>query len=207
MKKTLFIAFICFALQGCAAAILGGTVATGIAVHDHRAIAIRYQDEQIISASYKKIDADAALDTEHEKLFNKSRIVITSFDRTVLILGQVPNEEYKNQITALVTKVKDIRKIYNQLTIGAPSTLSERNMDAWITAKVRTQLLSAKKLQSTRFKIITERQYVYLVGRAPRMQAELAADAARRVEGVRKVILAIDDVDSTTTTEDTTDES
>ena len=79
-------------------------------------------------------------------------------------------------------------RVYNEITIRKPISLWQRSQDAWITTKVKTEMLAKKDLHSTQIKVVTENSVVYLMGMLTPQQAELATDVARRIDGVREVV-------------------
>jgi osmotically-inducible protein OsmY len=70
-----------------------------------------------------------------------------------------------------------------------PSTsLGQRSNDTFITGKVRASLVDAKDLSATAFKVVTERNIVYMMGRVTQREAQRATEIARGVSGVSKVV-------------------
>ena len=81
-----------------------------------------------------------------------------------------------------------MRSVVNDLAVMPPSTLSQRSTDTFITGKVRASLVDAQDISANSFKVVTERNTVYLMGRVSQREANRATDIARGVTDVRKVV-------------------
>jgi osmotically-inducible protein OsmY len=68
------------------------------------------------------------------------------------------------------------------------SSLTARSNDTILTGKVKATLVDAKDLDAHSVKVITERATVYLMGRVTEREAARAAELARQVGGVQKVV-------------------
>jgi len=183
MKNKLAIASILILTQlltGCSNT-LKATAATGKAIvadseqlqtinQDH---AIRYQINHLIV---------------NDPVFKDSHITAASFNRNVLLVGQTPHASVRVTAEALARSVKDVKLIYNEITINPPSSLISRSRDAWLTTKVKTQLIATKGVDSNQVKVVTEDSVVYLMGKVPPSQAGVAINVTRRIKGVQKVV-------------------
>jgi len=78
------------------------------------------------------------------------------------------------------------------LEVAEKSSLTQRSSDVLITGKVRASLVDAKDLFATAFKIVTERGTVHIMGRVTQREANRAADIARGVDGVKKVVRIVE---------------
>lgn len=180
--KLIIIIAIALALQGCIFVAGAAAGAAGVAVvYDHRKLEKIVLDETIAKDATSKLRSITAI---HEK----SHIEITCFNQTVLMTGETTSPEIRQQAEDLVRTVPDIKRIYNQITIKAPSSSLTHASDSWITAKIKTQMLATKGLQSGTIKVVTENGIVYLMGTVTRDQAETAVDIARQVHGVQRVM-------------------
>jgi osmotically-inducible protein OsmY len=117
-----------------------------------------------------------------------ARVVITSFNGQVLLTGQVPNGELRQQAGQAAANQADVRRVFNELTIAPNATLSVRASDSLLTTKVRSQLWAEESIKDSKMKIITEDGTVYLLGLVSRQQADLAGRVTQRIEGVQKVV-------------------
>lgn len=175
--------FLVSSLTSCVGVALLGTGAAvgGIVVSDRRNASVILADQNLASKIGKMISANA-------ELREMSHVVVTSFNRSVLIVGQTPRADLKEQVTAMVRAIPHVRQVYNEIIIAAPtSTITQAN-DAWITTKVKTMLLGRENLQSGQIKVLTESGSVYLLGIVTPAQAEEAVEVTRKVDGVQKVV-------------------
>ena len=117
-----------------------------------------------------------------------AHVNVTSYNRLVLITGEVPREADKAAIEQVVSKVEAVRSVVNDLVVGEASTVSARANDSVISGKVKASFVDAKDLQAQAAKVVTERGVVYLMGRVTEREAGRFADVARSVDGVRKVV-------------------
>jgi osmotically-inducible protein OsmY len=118
----------------------------------------------------------------------RGNVNATSYNRVVLLTGQVPNDADRATVEAAVAKVENVRAVVNELAVMPSSTLPQQSTDALITGKVKAAFVEAKELQVASIKVVTERGVVYLMGRVTEAEANAAANAARSVDGVQKVV-------------------
>ena len=181
MKKLFIVLMILSILPGCIpVAFVAGATAGGAIVYDKRNLKTMMHDREIANRAQAKINNSAALRNAH--------VSVASFNRIVLIIGQTPTPRQRALAYELVSSVPGIKRIYNRLTMAAPSSSLARANDAWITSKVKTMMLAKSGLHSTQIKVITENGVVYLMGVVGRKQAQLATNVARRVDGVQEVV-------------------
>ena len=112
----------------------------------------------------------------------------TSYNRQVLLTGEVPNEQDRQYVGKLIGEVDNVRAVLNELTLAPNSSLTDRSTDALITAKVKAQMVDSKDIFANAYKIVTERGVVYLMGRVTKREADRATEVARQVSGVKKVV-------------------
>jgi len=182
MKKLLLICSLCLLLPACIPAIfVVGATAGGAVVYDHRGLEQMWQDRKIAHQAQIKINHDS-------QLAHRVQISIVTFNSVVLMIGRAPSPELRLHAYQIVKKVPHVRRVFNQVKIGPALSVKRIAKDGWITTKVKTDMLLAKGLHSTQIKVVTENGVVYLLGVVSPTQANLAADVARRVYGVRKVV-------------------
>jgi osmotically-inducible protein OsmY len=167
-------------LSGCVPLILGGAVVGGsMMATDRRSSGTQVDDQAIeIKASNRVNDL----------LGDKGHVSVVSYNRLVLLTGEVPTENDKVNIEQAVSKVDNVRSIVNELQPGFASSLRARSNDSLITTKVKATLVDAGDVTSNAFKIITERGTVYLMGRVTEQEANRAVDLTRSIAGVQKVV-------------------
>lgn len=183
MRKILFIPFLLpLLLSGCIpAAILAGATVGGAIVYDKRSLKTMHSDQHAANVAQYWINNDP-------KLKGHAHISVSVFNQVALLVGQAQTEELRQRAYKIVKKVKDVKRIYNAITIAGATSELQRTSDTWITGKVKTVLLSTPGLKSNDLKIVTENGVVYLMGSVSRQQADIATNAARRVQGVTKVV-------------------
>lgn len=183
MRQLLIISLICctITLSGCGSLLSSMQVD---AIEDHpkeRTMAQMIEDSNIETKATVNIHAENAA-------YYDAHLVIVSYKGYVLLAGQVNDDVLKNEATRIVRKVHGVRRIYNELEIGPPSSALTRSNDAWITTKLKTALLSSSDEQGSRTKIVTENGVVYLMGLVTLDEAEAIANKAADVSGVRRVV-------------------
>jgi osmotically-inducible protein OsmY len=182
MKKLLLIMMMTCSLQGCffVAGAAAGAAAIAV-VYDHRKLEKIAQDQTIAKRASDQIQADP-------ELRDNTHILVTCFNKTLLLTGETPSEELRKQAQDLISDTPNIKRIYNQITIQAPISALTKTSDSWITTKISTQMLATEGLKSSTIKVVTENATVYLLGIVTHQQADIAVEIARQVSGVQKVM-------------------
>ncbi len=179
--SVLLLFFPCLSLQGCAAVIVGGA-ATGAAVaHDSRTTGTVVDDEAIELKAGHAIRRD-------EELRRRTHINFTSYNNMLLVSGEAPTEELKKRVIERIRGILKVRRVYDEITIAAPSSLTSRSSDTLLTASVKGKLLTIRNFDGTRIKVVTEKGVVFLMGLVTRREGGIAAEASRQVSGVQKVV-------------------
>ncbi|MCK4609161.1 MAG: BON domain-containing protein [Gammaproteobacteria bacterium] len=182
MKKIAILLAVVPLLSACVpTALVAGATAGGAVVYDNRSMGTMWQDN---NTSYQ---AQILINNDKE-LKDKANISVAVFDHVVLLVGQAPTKELRDHAQTLIKTVPNIKRICNQITIGQPISASATSNDAWITTKVKSAMLGKKGLSSTQLKVVTEAGVVYLMGLTTPSQGKLAAEVARKVDGVKKVV-------------------
>jgi len=146
-----------------------------------RTLGTQWDDQMIESRSNSNIkSAHPEIDSSH--------INVTSFNGVVLLTGQVPSEAASNAVFNAVEGLRKVKLVHNELEIAGPTSLMSRTNDTWLTAKVKTALLTSGDIEGGRVKVITEDSVVYLMGLLTKNEADLAVDVARGVFGVQKIV-------------------
>lgn len=177
--KTLVFLLATLFLTSCVALVAAGA-AGGLVVYDHRNLAMIEKDARIFHLIHTQIVKSPK--------FRESHIVVTSFNQIVLLVGQTPSASLRVLAEKVAKETPGVKRVYNEINIGNPTSFSQRSEDTWITSQVRTQMLVKKGLESGSIRVVTENAVVYLLGITTREQAQLATDVARQIKGVRKVV-------------------
>lgn len=170
-------------LQGCAGLIVGGA-ATGAAVaHDRRSAGTVLDDQNIELKAADALDSDNALT-------DRSHINVTSYDRSVLLTGEVANANLRAQAVRLIRGIEGVKRVDDYLVVAPSSSLGERTDDTWITTKVKSALLHVDlpDFDPTRVKVVTEARTVYLLGLVTRREGAAAVRQAGTVSGVKRIV-------------------
>jgi len=184
-KKTFLmtgILSVCLLLQACAPLMLAAGAAVGGAVlYDKRNFQTWLRDQSIASKIRERLNDDAILQ-------HRAHIAVATFDGIVLLVGQAPIPVLRVRAYRIASSVPHVRRIFNQITLEPPTPPITRTNDVWITAKVKSALLAKKGMHSTQIKVVTENGTVFLMGLVSSQQGAMAAETARRVSGVLKVV-------------------
>jgi osmotically-inducible protein OsmY len=167
-------------VAACAPLMMGGALLSGgLVVTDRRTSGAQLEDEGIEQRASSRLN-EAFVDRVH--------INTTSYNRQVLLTGEVPTEADKTRAEQLVGGVDNVRGIINELAVLGNSTLGQRTSDTLVTGRVKASLVDAQDLYANAFKVVTERGVVYLMGRVTQREAARATEVVRSVPGVLKVV-------------------
>jgi len=172
------------ALSGCVALLVGGAVVGGsLVATDRRSSGTQLDDQSIELKASSRV---------REVLGDRGHVNATSYNRMVLLSGEVPTEENKAAVEQAVAKIDNVRSVFNELSVQTASSLSNRSNDALVTSKVKATLVDAGDISANAFKVVTERGTVYLMGRVTEREAERASDLTRSISGVQKVVRVLE---------------
>ena len=167
-------------LTGCFPLVLGGAVVGGTAVYtDRRTSGTQLEDGAIELKS---------LTRNSETIGSRGRVSVTSYNRLVLVTGEVTSEADRALVEKTVSRVENVRSIVNELAVVKELPPSSAGTDAVVTGKVKASLVDSKDLFAQAVKVVTERGTVYLMGRVTEREAARAAEITRGVGGVQKVV-------------------
>jgi osmotically-inducible protein OsmY len=171
-------------LGGCAAVVVGGAaVGTAMVATDRRTSGTQLEDQNIELKALTRI-SDTVGDRGH--------VNVTSYNRMVLLTGEVASEADRTALEQAIGRIEGVRSIVNELAVMGSSSFTARSNDTVLTSMVKASFVDAKDLQSNAFKVVTERATVYLMGRVTEREAARAAELARGVSGVQKVVRVFD---------------
>ena len=170
----------CLGLASCAAPLMfGGVIGGAMVASDRRSPGIQLEDEGIEQRSATAI---------RENFGSKEHINITSYNRQVLITGEVSNDTVRRQVESLIGRVENVRAVVNELVIGPASSTGDRASDALLVAKVKASMVDTEDVFANVYKVVGERGTVYLMGRVTQREAKRATDVVRGVSGVKRVV-------------------
>jgi osmotically-inducible protein OsmY len=173
-------------LGGCVAAAVGGAAATGVLVaNDRRTVGTVTEDQGIELKASSRVG---------ERVPN-GHINYTSFNRVVLLTGEVPTAAAREDAERIVRGVENVRGVHNELQVAGNSALSSRTNDAFLTSKVKARFVDGGKFNPVHVKVVTENSVVFLVGLVNRAEGESATELARTTGGVQKVVRLFEYID------------
>ena len=168
------------ALSGCIALVGGGAAVAGMSAVDRRTTGTQVEDQGIELRAGNRIA---------EVMGDKARASATSYNRVVLLTGQAGNATDKATIEKLVREQPTVRNVYNEIEVAPfTATLGQRSKDTMITGQVKASLVNAKDISSSAIKVVTENNVVYLMGIVTPRESKRAAEIARGVNDVTKVV-------------------
>lgn len=190
IKSALWISILFLILPGCAPIVLTGVgVGAGagaLMVEDRRSSGTYIEDESIELKTSRRIG---------EQLGDKVHINVISFNRNVLLTGEVPDEATKVEVAKLTMSIENVQNIANEVIIAPKSSLASRSNDTLITSKVKARFVNNKVFQVNHVKVITENGVVYLLGLVSRKEGDAATRIASTTESVRKVVKVFEYLD------------
>lgn len=167
-------------MSACAPLVMGGAmVGTALSVSDRRTSGTQLEDEGIELKAIGRV---------REAVGDRAHVNTTSYNRTVLITGEAQNEADRAAVERAIAGIENVRGTVNELAIAGISSLTSRTNDSVLTSKVKATFIDAKDVQANAVKVVTERGVVYLMGRVTEREAARAAELARSVGGVAKVV-------------------
>ncbi len=188
LAPALLLSLLCLSLHGCSS-IIGATTSEPIQVDPgKRTLGVRIDDRQIETIATVNINKAS------EELSN-ANINVHSYNALVLLTGQVPNSEARRLATDTVLAIPHVRQVHNELEIQANTSMLSRTNDTWLSTKVRTKLLANRDVESSRVRVITEDNTVFLMGMVSRVEADTITSIARHTGGVKKVVRVFEYID------------
>lgn len=170
-------------LQGCLEMAVVGAGAGVMSAVDRRTTGVQIDDEGIELRAGNRIG---------ERLGDRAHVNVTSFNRSVLLTGEVPDAAARSEVDKIVRGVPNVRGVTNEVQVAGASAYSARASDATITGKVKARFLDANKFNPIHVKVVTETGVVYLLGIVTNQEAADATEIARTTSGVRKVVKVLE---------------
>lgn len=166
-------------LQGCFPVVAAGAGVGVSSVVDRRTLGIQTEDENIELK---------ALARAGEEIDKAAHLNFTSFNLKVLVTGEVPHAQARENIDRMVLAIPNVKKVYNETTIGPASSLMARSNDSYVTTKIKSRSLDMAKFNPLHVKVVTEAGVAYLMGMVTEQEAQAAIQITRTTSGVRKVV-------------------
>jgi osmotically-inducible protein OsmY len=166
-------------LSGCFGLIVGAGIGSAVSAVDRRTLGAQTEDKSVTVKAEIKM---------REVTNGNGNINVTSFNRKVLLTGEVRDEAMKAAAEREVRKIENVVSVINELKVSGSSSYTSRSSDALITTKVKASLVDMKTVSAISFKVTTERGVVYLMGLVTPREGNIAADVAKGVSGVTSVV-------------------
>jgi osmotically-inducible protein OsmY len=167
------------ALSACAPIVIGGAVMGSLVATDRRTSGAQLEDEGIELRAASRI---------RDNLGERGHVNVSSYNRRVLLSGEVPSAQDKQLVEQVVTRVDNVQLVVNELAVLGNASLTQRSSDILVTGRIKAALVDATDLFANAFKVVTERGTVYLMGRVTQREADRATEIARSTPGVQKVV-------------------
>ena len=184
MKSTVRLVVVLFALvpvlQSCIPLLVGAGAGAGVMMAEDRRTSGTVLEDQTI-----EIKAENRITEKYGEQVNVS---VTSFNRYVLLTGQAPTDEIKQDVPVLVLEVPGVRNVQNEIVIGGIISITSRASDALLTSRVKGRLAQNKDVSANNVKVVSESGTVFLMGLVTRAEAETASQTAATTGGAQRVV-------------------
>jgi osmotically-inducible protein OsmY len=173
-------------LTACVPLVVGGAAAgTALVATDRRTSGAQLEDEGIELRLLGRVRSDIG---------TRVRVNVVSYNRQVLLTGEVPNEKDKQTIEQIARKVENVASVVNALAVMNTPSLAGRSADLLITGRLKAAILDASDLEINAIKVVTEHNVVYLMGRVTKREADRVTNIARTISGVQRVVRVFEDI-------------
>jgi osmotically-inducible protein OsmY len=180
LSARLIAAALCVAsMSACVPLMVGGAVTGAIVATDRRTSGAQLDDQAIELRGANRL---------RDNLGNRARVSVTSYNRRVLLTGEAASEGVKAEAEAIIKALDNVEAIYNELAIANSPSLTEKASDALLTSRVKAGLVEIKEISMNSFKVLSERNVVYLMGRVTQQESDMATEVARTTKGAERVV-------------------
>jgi osmotically-inducible protein OsmY len=179
LSTVLVAASLAGALSACAPIVVGGAVMGSLVATDRRTSGAQLEDEGIELRAASRI---------RDNLGERGHINVNSYNRRVLLTGEVPSAQDKQLVEQIVTRVDNVQLVVNELAVLGNTSLTQRSADTLVTGRIKAAMVDSRDLFANAYKVVTERGTTYLMGRVTQREADRATEIARSTPGVQKVV-------------------
>ena len=173
----LLVCMLCPLLQSCVPLAVTGVAAGAMMATDRRTGGIYIEDQNVELK---------ALGVLHH--YSTAHVNATSYNLTVLLTGEVPDEAVKKKIVDEVRAIPSVKNVIDQTQVAGVSSMASRGNDSLVTSNVKARMLNNKVFNVNHVKVVTEAGVVYLMGLLTRAEADEAVFVARNTSGVQRVV-------------------
>ena len=174
-------------LQSCAPVLIGAGVGAGVMMADDRRTNAAILEDQTIEIKIRS--------RVEEKYGEQVHANITSFNRFVLLTGEAPTEEIKQDLTIVALEVQNVRNVQNEVIVAGNSSFTSRSSDSLLTSLVKGRLTQNDNVSANHVKVVTENSTVFLMGLVTRAEAESAGQTAATSNGAQRVVKVFEYID------------
>jgi osmotically-inducible protein OsmY len=167
-------------VSACFPLVAGGVVMTGFVAVDRRTSGAMLEDQAIEVKTSTRI---------RDALGERVHVNVTSYNRKVLLTGEVPDAQDKERVAEIAKNVDNTSSVWNEVGVTAITTFTERTNDLIAAGRIKADLIDAKDLFSNAYKVVVERGDVYVMGRITVREAKRVSSVISGVTGVKKVVL------------------
>lgn len=177
---------VCLGLLLLAGSILAGGCVPAVSllaidvVRDEREPRAYWQDN--------KAEMDIRFSIYRNKTISDTNVSVTIWNAVVLLTGEVPDQQAIDRILDIAKSHHYTRQVVNRIELAGRTNMASRINDSWLTGRVKTALVVSGTVDPTRFKVVTERANVYLMGLVTSAEATEAVMIVRSIPGVVRVI-------------------
>lgn len=182
-RTTLAAALLGAGLSACAPLMVGGALTGAMVATDRRTSGAQLDDQGIELRGSSRLN---------EQLGERGNVSVTSFNRQVLLTGEVSAEKEKQIAAQVMAGVENVRNVVNEVEVRNGATFKERTADTLVTTRIKASILDARDLFSNAFKVVTSHGTVYLMGRVTQREADRVTDIARNTTGVQRVVRVLE---------------
>lgn len=126
-----------------------------------------------------------------------ARIEVSVFNRTAILVGFMPSNKLKRQLTHDLKQVYALRDFYNFITVSPHPPNVNYWQDTLLTTRIKFNFIG--KVNPLHFKVVTYNRVAYLLGRCKRKQCNKALLVASETKGIHKVINVLNTIPTHTT--------
>ena len=173
-------------LQGCFPLAATGIGAAVLLVDDRRSTGVYVEDENIEWKARGRL----------VERFKDSHVNVTSFNLTVLLTGEVPTEQMKQEVGETIRGIASVKNVVNELVVGGSSTYTSRASDSLITTNTKTRFINNGKFSINHVKVVTEAGTAFLMGIVTREEGDAATELARSTSGISRVVKVFEIVET-----------
>jgi osmotically-inducible protein OsmY len=171
--------------SGCVGLIATGAAVGAVSAVDRRSTGTQADDQGIEVKALLRIK---------EVVAQPGGINVTSYNRRVLLTGQVVDAQSKVKAGEVMAALEGVRQVHNELVVSGRADFKTNASDTLITTKVKAALLETREIPSWTIKVNTEQNVVYLMGLVTADEGAKSAAVASRVTGVQKVVTVFENL-------------